>query len=217
MLGYPVLEIRRLMRAGANCRWAERHVTATLGVQLDEATKLVEELLEEGFIEGHRDGLRYGLTMKGRALAMAGARPIKRSTAERLVSNFLQRVEEVNADPNLLFWIDEVLVFGSFLTESETLGDVGLGLMYTRRNENPKDWGALSEARVKGAEANGRNFRNIFDEWGWPEREIELRLRKRSGSLSLHNLDGERTFIESLPHRQIYLRRNVTATSGTDQ
>jgi hypothetical protein len=57
------------------------------------------------------------------------------------------------------------VVFGSFLSDSEMLGDVDLSLMYTRRNENPNDWDVLSEARVKDAQAKGRNFRNIFEQW----------------------------------------------------
>jgi hypothetical protein len=44
----------------------------------------------------------YELAIKGGALAMANAKPITRSTAERLVADFRQRVEEVNGDPNLL-------------------------------------------------------------------------------------------------------------------
>jgi hypothetical protein len=36
----------------------------------------------------------YELTIKGRVLAVAKAKLIRRSTAERLVSDFLQRVEE---------------------------------------------------------------------------------------------------------------------------
>lgn len=48
-------------------------------------------------------GPKYQLAIKGNALAMASKKLIRRSTAERLVSNFLQRVEEVNGDLNLSF------------------------------------------------------------------------------------------------------------------
>jgi hypothetical protein len=116
----------------------------------------------------------------------------------------------VNNDPNLLYWIDQVLVFGSFLTESEVLGDVDLGLMYTPREEHGIDWSVRCDARVELARANGRNFRLYMDAFMWPMHEILLRLRKGSGSLSLHDLASHRTFIEALPHRQIYLRRNGT-------
>ena len=30
----------------------------------------------------------------------------------------------MNQDPGLLYWVDEVIVFGSYLSDSETLGDI---------------------------------------------------------------------------------------------
>lgn len=42
-------------------------------------------------------------------------------------------------------------------------------------------------------------------------------LRNRSGSLSLHDLRGERKFIEALPHRQIYLRSNGISITSSAQ
>src|SRR6266404_5700735 len=160
---YPMSEIRRLLVAAAGHSWSSWRVdlvTATLGIQMDEASKLMETLLEEGFIalDAPGDDSCYELTIKGRALAMARAKLIRRSTAERLVSEFLQRVEEVNDDPNLLYWVDEVVVFGSFLTESETLGDVDLAVMYTRRTDDPKDFDEREKARVREARAAGRHF-----------------------------------------------------------
>jgi hypothetical protein len=230
LFGYPALEVRRLMRACGDHRWSIGIVALTLHISRDRATELVGAMLADDLIaesldpESHRTrwemivedphGPRYELAMKGNALAMASAKPIRRLTAERLVSDFLQRVEEVNNDPNLLFWIDEVLVFGSFLTNSEMLGDVDLALMYVHRKENGTDWNARAKARVKEAQANGRNFPLYMDEFLWPLREIQLRLRKRSSSLSLHDLDIERTFIEALPHQQIYLRRNGPTTGS---
>jgi len=162
-------------------------------------------------------GPRYVLTIKGNALASASAKPIRRSTAERLVSNLLQRVEKVNGDPNLLHWVDEVVVFGSFLTESEMLGDIDLALAYTCRIDDVNDYNELRIARVKEAEANGRTFKTFFDLLSWPAREIQLRLRNRSSSLSLHYLELERTFIEAIPHRRIYLRSNCTPITASDQ
>jgi hypothetical protein len=216
---YPILEIRRLLRAGGNYQWSTRFVSRTLAIELGEAAKLIDTLLGEGFIAPSKDwdGRRYELTMKGRALAMANARLIRRSTAERLVSEFLQRVEAVNNDPKFCFWIDEVLVFGSFLTDSETLGDVDLGLSYTSRTDDKKDFDQLSEARIKEAEAAGRDFPRFIDRLFWPLREIQLMLRNRSGSLSLHDLRGERELIEALPHRQIYLRSNGISVTSSAQ
>ena len=44
---------------------------------------------------------------------------INRAKAEQLLADFLQSVEEVNAHPDLLHWVTEVRVFGSYLNDSE--------------------------------------------------------------------------------------------------
>jgi hypothetical protein len=88
------------------------------------AGKLVKALLAADLIAkaGRESNVqRYELTINGRALGMASAaKPIMRATSDRYISVLLQRVEEVNNDPDLLFWIDEVVSFGSYLTNSAT-------------------------------------------------------------------------------------------------
>jgi len=230
LFGYPALQIRRLMRLCQDYRWSIGIVASTLSISRDCATELVEAMLADDLIAeslDHRSpkttwGMigedshvpRYELAMKGRALAMASAKPIRRSTAERLVSELLKRVADVNSDPHFLFWIEEVLVFGSFLTPTEMLGDVDLGLTYMRRTNDPEEFDKLRKERVKEAQAAGRHFPRFFDRVSWPMREVELTLRNRCGSLSLHNLCDEREFIQALPHRQIYLRNTSTLPSG---
>jgi len=210
MFGYPSLKIRRLMRAGGNHCWGVAFVAATLEISSGRATELVQALLTDSLIAQvlaeDPDDPRYELTIKGRALGMARAtKPIKRATAERLVAEFLQRVEEVNKTPDLLFWIGEALVFGSFVTGSPTLGDVDIAVMYACRI-GPTLWNSRSKQRVATAQSNGRWFRNLIDKIQWPQREIELRLRKGLGALHIHDLRIEGKFIETLPHRRIYVR-----------
>lgn len=133
--------------------------------------------------------------------------PIKRATADRYVSELLQRVEKVNDDPDLLFWVDEVVVFGSYLTKSATLGDVDLAVMYTRR-VGRNEWSDRSKERVEMARANGHSVSGI-EGLGWPQTEIELRLRKGVRALHIHDLRAEQSFIETIPHQSIYLRQPV--------
>lgn len=210
LCGYPVLEIRRLMRAGAGSQWGVSFVAARLGTKTKAATDLIEALVADGLIvetDTRSNGRNYELTIKGMALSMASAaKPITRRTAERLVSEFLQRVEEVNNDSDLLYFVSEVVAFGSLLTASPTLSDIDLAVMYTRKFCQTH-WTAQSRQRVAIAEANGRHFSGFFEMLGWPEREIELRLRKGSRALHLHDLSGEGKFIETIPHQRIYLRQ----------
>lgn len=223
LCGYPVLEIRRLMRAGAGSQWGVSFVAARLRINTKAATRLIEALVADGLIveiDTRANGRNFELTIKGMALGMASAaKPIRRLTAERLVSEFLQRVEEVNNDSDLLFFVSEVVAFGSLLTASPTLSDIDLAVMY-KRKFCETHWTVQARQRVAIAEANGRYFSGFFERLGWPEREIELRLRKGSRALHLHDLSGEGKFIETIPHQRIYLHQpedpagpGVTTTS----
>jgi len=51
---------------------------------------------------------------------------INRAKAEKLLADFLQSVEEVNAHPDLPHWVTEVRVFGSYLNDSDNLGEIDL-------------------------------------------------------------------------------------------
>ena len=219
MFGYPVLKIRRLMRAAAGGRWGVSFVIATMGIGTREASKLVRAMLSAGLIaksDLESDGQTYELTIKGMELGMASAaKPIKRATADRCVSEFLQRVEQVNNDPDLLFWIDEVVVIGSYLTNSPTLSDIDLAVTYTRR-VGPDLWLELAKQRVERARACGREFRSIFERIAWPLKEIELRLRNRAWALHIHNLSEERKFIESVPHVLLFHRPGSMPTRHSE-
>jgi DNA-binding MarR family transcriptional regulator len=217
LCGYPVMEIRRLMRAGAGYQWGASFVAATLRIKRKAAAELIKSLVANGLIvqtESPANDRHYELTIQGMALNMASAaKPIKRLTAERLVSEFLQRVEDVNNDSGLLYFVSEVVAFGSLLTASPTLGDIDLAVMYTRKFCQTH-WTAQSRQRVAIAEANGRHFSGFFEMLGWPEREIELRLRKGSRALHLHDLSEEGKFIETIPHQRIYLRQPESSPAG---
>lgn len=217
MFGYSPLEIRRLMRAGTGCQWGVGLVAATLRIKKKAAARLIEALVTDGLItemDQRSDGCNYELTIKGMGLSMASAaKPIMRLTAERLVSEFLQRVEEVNNDSDLLLFVSEVVAFGSLLTASPTLSDIDLGVMYTEKFCRTH-WTAQSRQRVAIAEANGRHFSGFFERLAWPQREIELRLRKGSKVLHLHDLRVEGKFIETIPHQRIYLRQPQGSAAG---
>ena len=73
-------------------------------------------------------------TIKGNAMRTAPLVPrINRAKAEKLLADFLWSVEEVNSHPDLLHWVTEVRVFGSYLTNSEDLGDIEIAIKTERR------------------------------------------------------------------------------------
>jgi hypothetical protein len=157
----------------------------------------------------HENGSKlYELTIKGHALRMATARkPIKRKTAERLVVQLLGRGEQVNKDPDFLYWIEEVIAFGSYITEAPNLGDIDLGVRYSPRTRDQTLWITLYKRSLDRARASGRHLSTVLNKVGWPQREIEMRLRNRSSSFHLQELREEGDFIQTLPHARLYTRK----------
>jgi len=139
------------------------------------------------------------------------AQPLKRATADRLVWHFQRRVEQVNCDPNLLFWIDAVVVFGSYATTSSVMSEIDLAVLYSKR-VGPDLWTELADRRVEAARDSGRKFRSVSEKIRWPLKEIELRLRKHHWALHIHDFGKEKEFIESVPHHLIFLRRGIVPT-----
>ena len=108
--------------------------------QATAARALVEQLLKDGIIAVNarfsdgRAQVAYQPTIKGNATRAARSVPrLNRGKAEKLLANFLQCVEEVNAHPDLLHWVTEVRVFGSYLTNSDDLGEIDLAIKKERR------------------------------------------------------------------------------------
>ena len=69
---------------------------------------------------------------------------INRAKAEKLLADFLQSVEEVNAHPDLPHWVTEVRVFGSYLNDSDNLGEIDLAIKKKRRPVS----GPFGDARI---------------------------------------------------------------------
>jgi len=89
---------------------------------------------------------------------------INRAKAEKLLADFLQSVEEVNAHPDLPHWVTEVRVFGSYLNDSDNLGEIDLAIKKERRPAS----GSFSDA--------------------YPGRLVALLLKGGSRYISLHDV-----------------------------
>ncbi|BCW77922.1 hypothetical protein [Arthrobacter sp. NicSoilB11] len=122
----------------------------------------------------------WDTTIQGNALAMASfGKPISRKTADRLVSELLERARAYNADPAKPLFIDTLRVFGSYLNpQIDPLGDVDLELTYGRRITDP----TLVAAYAK---ASGRSFNTYVDRLLWPYTELVQHLKNRSAFISI--------------------------------
>src|SRR5262249_54727539 len=81
-------------------------------------------------------------------------RRIDRAKADALLRGALDRVATINADPAMRYWVTEVRVFGSYLTDTNDLGDLDLAVGYKRRRgcNQPYELGDYNVVlrRVKG-------------------------------------------------------------------
>ncbi len=169
-------DMRRLYKKNGGWTNSSRNVHPLIGAnripdQTTAARALVEQLLKDGMIEVNarfsdcREQVAYQPTIKGKAMRAARSVPrINRAKAEKLLADFLQCVEEVNAHPDLLHWVTEVRVFGSYLTNSDDLGEIELAIKKERRPGS----GSFSDA--------------------YPERLVARLLKGGSRYISLHGV-----------------------------
>ena len=217
LYGLPALQVREILRnfpsGGQTTSWEY----ACRKLDLKKAKRLVRDLLRDGLIEtaewkGKKlDDGYYCRTEAGNRLALAKARPLKRKTAEKMLTSLITRAEAINADSKLCFQIRTLVVFGSFLNpQADVLGDLDIGYHMEARWEG-KALEEAKEASRKRARERGRGFSWWLDLLTWPEREVKLALKAKTSGLSLHSLmdapsiispDGE--MILAGPHRVVF-------------
>jgi predicted nucleotidyltransferase len=200
--GYSALEVRDFLRRYRLTNFyieaAEDDLvlsprTATIFMNKLKGLEFIEELARDRW-----DGRRvFRLTIKGQALANASAaRPLLRRTAERLLAQFLERVQRVNSTEEYVYRVEHVVLFGSMLSDIDRLGDVDIAVQLQPKVDKDDAFQEWSMARRRAAEAKGRNFRGVFDWAMWPTQEIFLQLKARSSGLSLHDFCE----VEKLPN-----------------
>jgi hypothetical protein len=209
IVGQPALAIRKLLRQE---RGTFATLTEVLGIDLLQARQVYEELRTEGYIEpqdlpltGQADDGSWQTTVKGNALAHATARkPITRRTADRLVEEFLNRVKEVNACDNYVYRVKQVILFGSYLSDSPTLGDVDLAVALECRYDDARKRERQSQERIEQALRKGKSFRTLFEQVTWPYVEVLTILKGHSPSLSLHDVQIEQILSQPIPSKVLF-------------
>ena len=109
---------------------------------------------------------------------------INRAKAEKLLADFLRSVEEVNAHPDLLHWVTEVRVFGSYLTNSDDLGDIDIAIRKKRRPVG----GSFRDACAAMEEQNGRIVGTDRDMAFYLDLLVARLLKGGSRYISLHGV-----------------------------
>ena len=143
--GYPVLQVRKLLRARAL-----------------EASGLAK-------IRPGKGPKAWTTTQLAQSFASASAaKPITRKTAETALSRLLERIDRVNHDNYFLAKVMRVIVFGSYLhADVDRLGDVDVAVELTPKESDRQCLRELNYRRVAVSEKKGRRFSGMLDREMW--------------------------------------------------
>jgi hypothetical protein len=192
--GYPAKRVRDFLRTRQSGAIFNEVALAELALKPKAAHDLLNQLVVMSLLKEigkHEGSPFFTLTSQGLNFADASAaKPIHRKTAERILAEFMQRLERVNATSEYLYRVDTVILFGSMLSDIERLGDVDVAI-----NLEPKvrEEAALKEwqmARRRAAEIDGKSFPSYLEWLCWPMTEVQRQLKARSHCLSLYELSN---------------------------
>lgn len=103
-----------------------------------------EECLDRGLIAFADE--EYRLTEAGEAFARGSAKartPLPKALS--VLDGFLSRANALNADPDGIGYVDELWLFGSVLREEETVGDIDIAMVTSRRPGDQGNWEAFEK------------------------------------------------------------------------
>jgi len=218
LFGQPILKIREVVRHAMRQRlWgsSKSEVICKVAGILKEpnpfAKEVVKQMIQEEylFIKKVKYGVSYQYelkeTIKGRRLGITKANPpISREKATQLLNELINRAKAINANNELVYFVDSLKVFGSYLSDKEVLGDLDVGIKLKRKYDDDQ-FAQKSEQRSDLAIENGRRFSNWTDKLFWSETEVLLMLKARQRGLGLHKLDEDRVFeIPELKTKLVY-------------
>jgi len=204
LFGQPILKIREVVRQAMKGRlWGNSKAEVAIRVAKvlkqpeDVAKQLIKNMIEEDYLiltkEKLSDIYQYELTEteKGRQFGIANAsKPLSRQKATQLLNELIERAKSINENGELIYFVESIKVFGSYLSDKEALGDLDVGVKLTRTYK-PGDSIKHNQKRIALAKANGRQFSNATEQLIWPHREVMLMLKEKQRGLSLHDEDED--------------------------
>lgn len=156
-----------------------------------KATQVVRGLVREGYVVRKgtlADQVLFEFTDLGNALARAsGAKRVLRSTAARSLQDFMGRVREVNENPNYLYTVTAVAIFGSYLKDTARLGDVDIAV---RVDSRIVDNDRRVDQELQHARNSDRSFPRFIDQLTWAHHEVMLALKARKRTVSIQAWDS---------------------------
>jgi len=192
--------VREMVRHDMNdCGWTVTSLADQMNISPTHAEWLSEILVAQKILERKpppswdKDPVpqtRYTLGEYGTRFTLARMlKRIDRAKVDDIMAELLRRVAQINANPELCYFVNEIRLFGSATNgDADSFGDVDIAYDLGRRKRPPgyKDWHDWSHKRWKLA---GRRNLNLIQELYYGEHEVQRLLKGRNQYLSLHSLD----------------------------
>lgn len=158
----------------------------------------LEELKKDTF-----NTYTHGTTIKGNALVMSKGLPsITKEKAEKLFSEFMDRVKQVNENESLMYRVTQVVLFGSYITDAPSVNDINIAVKLDRKENDTELYMAKSEVYVQEAAERGVIFKSFFDRLVYPEIEVHKLLKSKSRYLSFHPIED--SILKEVKTQQVY-------------
>ena len=130
--GHPALQVRRFLRRFDGMFFMRCAVERVMQLKPEQTEEFIHEMVALKLIEPtatFNNEAAYEVGDLGLAIANATAtKPIYRETAERVLKEFMERVDAVNASKEYAFRIRGVALFGSMLSSADRVGDVDVAV-----------------------------------------------------------------------------------------
>jgi DNA-binding Lrp family transcriptional regulator len=204
--GFPAKQVRKLLRQ-SDLFLSVDDVTKVLGLSGKSALQLLKTLEQQGFIKKNTSApdpkKNWKHTIKGGALSKAlFSAPVSRQNAERALCEFMVRVGEVNEAGRFLFRVRKVVLFGSFLAESSTIGDLDIAIDLVPKEPDSRKHSELLLAYADAAAVCGKRFGNFVQRLDFAAHEVRSYLKARSRIIQLTDCDDG--VLKIAEHRIIY-------------
>jgi len=182
--GFPARQVRKLLRQ-SDLFLSVDDVIKILGLSGESALQLLKTLEQQGFIKKNTSApdpkKNWKHAIKGGALSKAlFSAPVSRQSAERTLSEFMDRVKEVNEAGKFLYRVRKVVLFGSFLAESSTVGDLDIAIELVPKEPDSRKHSELILAHANAANLNGKRFQNFIQRLDFAAQEVRSYLKGRS-------------------------------------
>lgn len=183
VLGRPLAEVRRVLRLDAGEGFDIEAARQRIADDDYAVRRFLADLVtDEWLVQDRAD--HWTVTAKAKELQFESRGRLTRPKADGLVGELLAKVRAVNADPKYAYKVDSVVLFGSYLSGRDRIGDIDVAVALRPRLQNREAQKALEET----ARSRGPRSRNIVERVYKPQREVRQVLKAKSSWLDVRDI-----------------------------